>query len=71
MTQSEQQKIRSRLRSYERKLQQEKRKFGCYHDGAGKRYQIAPHYMPFITGTPGAKQLDSAALGPAEARDEF
>ncbi len=45
MAQSEQQKIRSRLRSYERKLQQEKRKFGYYHDGAGKRYQIAPHYM--------------------------
>jgi hypothetical protein len=45
MAQSEQQKIRSRLRSYERKLQQEKNRFGCYHDGAGKRYQIAPHYM--------------------------
>jgi hypothetical protein len=45
MAQSEQQKIRSRLRSYERKLLQEKRKFGYYHDGAGKRYQIAPHYM--------------------------
>lgn len=45
MAQSEQQKIRSRLRSYERKLQQEKKKFGFYHDGAGKRYQIGPHYM--------------------------
>jgi len=45
MAQSEQQKIRSRLRSYERKLRQEKNRFGCYHDGAGKRYQIAPHYM--------------------------
>jgi len=45
MAQSEQQKIRSRLRSYERKLQQEKKKFGYYHDGAGNRYQIAPHYM--------------------------
>lgn len=45
MAQSEQQKIRSRLRSYERKHQQEKSTFGCYHDGAGKRYQIAPHYM--------------------------
>jgi len=45
MAQSEQQKIRSRLRGYERKLQQEKKTFGCYHDGAGKRYQIAPHYM--------------------------
>ena len=28
MPQTEQQKIRSRLRSYERKLQQEKKKFG-------------------------------------------
>ena len=45
MPQTEQQKIRSRLRSYERKLQQEKKKFGYYHDGAGKRYQIGPHYM--------------------------
>ncbi len=45
MAQTEQQKIRSRLRSYERKLQQEKKKFGWYSDGGGKRYQIAPHYM--------------------------
>ena len=45
MAQSEQQKIRSRLRRYERELQQEKKKFGCYDDGAGKRYQIAPHYL--------------------------
>ena len=45
MPQTEQQKTRSRLRSYERKLQQEKKKFGYYHDGAGKRYQIFPHYM--------------------------
>ena len=45
MAQDEQQKIRSRLRSYERKLEQEQRKFGYYHDGAGKRYQIAPHYV--------------------------
>jgi hypothetical protein len=45
MPQSEKQKIRARLRSYERKLQQEKKKFGYYHDGAGKRYQVGPHYM--------------------------
>ncbi len=45
MPQTEEQKIRSRLRSYERKLQQEKKKYGYYHDGAGKRYQIGPHYM--------------------------
>lgn len=45
MPQTEQQKIRSRLRSYERKLRQEKKKFGFYNDGAGKRYQIGPHYM--------------------------
>jgi hypothetical protein len=41
MAHSEQQKIRSRLRRYERTLEQEKRKFDSYHDGAGKRYQIA------------------------------
>ena len=45
MPNGEQQKIRSRLRSYERKLHQEKKKYGYYHDGAGKRYQIGPHYM--------------------------
>ncbi len=45
MPQTEEQKIRSRLRSYERKLQQEKKKYGYYNDGSGKRYQIAPHYM--------------------------
>ena len=45
MPQTEEQKIRSRLRSYERKLQQEKEKYGWYDDGAGKRYQVGPHYM--------------------------
>jgi len=45
MPQTEQQKIRSRLRSYERKLRKEKEKYGWYDDGAGKRYQIGPHYM--------------------------
>ena len=34
MPQTEEQKIRSRLRRYERKLQQEKKKFGYYNDGA-------------------------------------
>jgi hypothetical protein len=45
VSQSEEQKIRSRLRSYERKLQKEKKEYGYYDDGAGKRYQIGPHYM--------------------------
>ena len=45
MTQTEQQKIRSRLRSYERKLRKEKEKYGWYDDGGGRRYHIAPHYM--------------------------
>lgn len=45
MPQTEHQKIRARLRSYERKLRKEKEKYGCYDDGAGKRYQIGPHYM--------------------------
>jgi len=39
------QKIRSRLRSYERRLQKEKKEHGFYQDGAGKRYQIGPHFM--------------------------
>ena len=38
-------KIRARLRSYERKLQKEKKEHGFISDGAGKRYQIGPHYM--------------------------
>ena len=45
MPQTEEQKIRSRLRSYERKLQKEKEEYGFYRDGAGKRYQVGPHYM--------------------------
>lgn len=45
MPQTEEQRIRSRLRSYERKLRQEKKKFGDYSDGAGKRYEIGPHYL--------------------------
>ncbi len=43
--QTEEQKIRARLRSYERKLEKEKKEHGFYRDGAGKRYQIGPHYM--------------------------
>jgi hypothetical protein len=31
-------RIRARIRRYERKLQQERRELGGYHDGAGKRY---------------------------------
>ncbi len=45
MPTGDKQKIRSRLRSYERKLQKEKKEHGFYRDGAGKRYQIGPHYM--------------------------
>ena len=37
--------IRARIRRYERKLQQERRELGCYHDGAGKRYFIGPLYL--------------------------
>jgi len=40
MPQTEQQKIRSRLRRYERALAQEKKRFGYIADGAGKRYEI-------------------------------
>lgn len=45
MPQTEQQKVRARLRSYERKLRQENEKYGWYDDSAGKRYQVGPHYM--------------------------
>jgi hypothetical protein len=33
-------KIRARIRRYERRLEEERREFGCCHDGAGKRYFI-------------------------------
>jgi hypothetical protein len=45
MPDDEKKKIRARLRSYERKLRQEKERHGFYDDGAGKRYQVGPHYM--------------------------
>jgi hypothetical protein len=45
MADDEKKKIRARLRSYERKLRKEKEKYGWYDDGAGKRYQVGPHYM--------------------------
>ena len=45
MPQTQEQKIRSRLRSYERKLEKEKKEHGFYRDCAGKRYQVGPHYM--------------------------
>ena len=45
MPEDEKKKVRARLRSYERKLQKEKKEHGCYDDGAGKRYQVGPHYM--------------------------
>jgi hypothetical protein len=45
MPKDDKQKIRTRLRRYERKLQKEKKEYGFYRDGAGKRYQVGPHYM--------------------------
>jgi len=38
-------RIRARIRSYERKLEQERRELGSYHDGAGKRYFLGPLYL--------------------------
>lgn len=38
-------KLRDRLRRCERKLHQEKKKYGAYDDGAGHRYEIGPLYM--------------------------
>jgi hypothetical protein len=42
---SDSKKIRARLRSYERKLAEEKKRFGSYDDGAGKRYFVGPLYL--------------------------
>jgi hypothetical protein len=41
----EPQKIRQRLRRYERKLEAEKREYGDIRDGAGKRYLLGPLYL--------------------------
>ena len=38
-------KIKQRIRNYERSLKKEKKEFGDYHDGYGKRYLIGPLYM--------------------------
>ena len=45
MPKGDEQKIRSRLRSYERRRRKEKKEHGFYRDGAGERYQIGPHYI--------------------------
>jgi len=41
----EPQKIRARIRRYERELRQEYEKFHGLHDGGGKRYLLGPLYM--------------------------
>jgi len=42
---SDPKKIRTRLRSYERKLEKEWQTHGTYDDGAGKRYFVGPLYV--------------------------
>lgn len=38
-------KIRERIRRYQRKLREEKAKYGMIHDGAGKRYLLGPLFL--------------------------
>ncbi len=38
-------KLRTRIRSYERKLEKEKEEFNYCRDGSGKRYLLGPLYM--------------------------
>ena len=38
-------RIKERIRRYERALEQEKRRFGNYRDGSGKRFLLGPLYM--------------------------
>ena len=45
MPNEDKRQIRSRLRSYERRLRKEKLEHGFYRDGRGERYLIGPHYM--------------------------
>jgi L-alanine-DL-glutamate epimerase-like enolase superfamily enzyme len=65
--QSENQKIRSRLRSYERKLQKEKKEHGFYRNGAGKRYQIGAHYLLLGDDEGGTRRTRSLRM-PASTR---
>ena len=67
MPQSENQKIRSRLRSYERKLQKEKKEHGFYRNGAGKRYQIGAHYLLLGDDEGGTRRTRSLRM-PASTR---
>lgn len=45
MPNADKQKLRSRLKSHERRLRKEKEEHGFYRDGAGKRYELGPCYM--------------------------
>jgi hypothetical protein len=65
--QSDKQKIRSRLRSYERKLQKEKKEHGFYRNGAGKRYQIGAHYLLLGDDEGGTRRTRSLRM-PASTR---
>jgi L-alanine-DL-glutamate epimerase-like enolase superfamily enzyme len=65
--QSENQKIRSHLRSYERKLQKEKKEHGFYRNGAGKRYQIGAHYLLLGDDEGGTRRTRSLRM-PASTR---
>ncbi len=38
-------RIKQRIRNYERSLHQEKRRYGHYRDGSGKRFLLGPLYM--------------------------
>lgn len=38
-------KIKARIRSYERKLQEEQKEYGFINDGYGRRYLLGPLYM--------------------------
>ena len=45
MTEKQIEKIKKKIRSYRAILAGEKRKFGCYDDSAGRRYEIPFFYM--------------------------
>lgn len=38
-------KIKAQIHRYERALKKELDEYGCYDDGAGKRYMLGPLYL--------------------------
>ena len=56
-------KIKAQIHRYERALKKELDEYGCYDDGAGKRYMIGPLYL-ILGDVAGAMKSYKAGNGP-------